>query len=84
LRARIVLAADQDEAIILDATETEAFGQAALQLLIAAEKEADRLDIRFAINNVRPSLLERLETLGLAEPLGLTSTDEFNQEELPQ
>lgn len=84
LRARIVLSADQDAAIILDATDTESLGQAALQLLVAAGREAERLEIPFAIQNIRSTLFDRLETLGLAETLGLHSQTDFTQEELPQ
>lgn len=71
LRARMVFAADHDEAIIVDASEVEAIGQAGLQLLIAARKEADRLDLPFALTNLSEPLFQRLVTLGVADALGI-------------
>lgn len=71
LRARLVLAADHDEAIIIDAAETESIGQAALQLLIAAKREADRLDLPFTIENAGSALRKRITTLGLADILDM-------------
>ena len=71
LRAALVLAADHDEAITIDARDTVSIGQAGLQLLIAARLEADRLDLPFAIEHARPELIERLTSLGLSELFGL-------------
>ena len=71
LRARLVLAADHDEAIFIDATETESIGQAALQLLIAAKREADRLNLPFTIENTGSALRTRITTLGLADILDI-------------
>jgi len=78
LRAGLVLAADHESAIFIDASETQSIGQAALQLLVAARLEADRLGLPFAIENARPELVERITGLGLAETLKLT--DEKGQD----
>ncbi len=72
LRAGLVLAADHEAAIQIDASETVSIGQAALQLLIAARHEADRMKIPFAIENAQAPLVQRIEALGLAGMLGLT------------
>lgn len=72
LRAALVFAADHEEAIRIDASETTSIGQAALQLLVAARMEAERLHLTFAIEHARPELTARLATLGLADLLGLT------------
>ncbi|WP_246351898.1 STAS domain-containing protein [Sphingobium subterraneum] len=77
LRARLVLAADHDEAIFIDASETETVGQAALQLLIAAQREAARLGLPFVIENMRPELVARIARLGFGELLGLSTAEEI-------
>ncbi|MDQ4420651.1 hypothetical protein OOT33_09430 [Sphingobium sp. DEHP117] len=76
LRAGLVLAADHEAAILIDASETISIGQAALQLLIAAKLEADRMTIPFEIENAQEPLVKRIEALGLAETLGLTGKGE--------
>ncbi len=75
LRARLVLAADHEAAILIDAAETVSIGQAALQLLIAARHEADRMNIPFEIENAQEPLIKRIEALGLIEILGLTGKE---------
>lgn len=79
LRAGLVLAADHEAAILIDASETVSIGQAALQLLIAASQEADRMKIPFAIENAQEPLIKRIEALGLAEMLGLCGKGETVQ-----
>ena len=79
LRAALVLAADHEEAIEIDAADTVSIGQAALQLLIAAKLEAERLDMPFAIVNARTELVERLDALGLAETLQLAAEKDHLQ-----
>lgn len=76
LRAGLVLAADHEAAILIDASETLSIGQAALQLLIAARQEADRMKIPFAIENAQPALVARIGALGLGDMLGLGGTEE--------
>lgn len=79
LRAGLVLAADHESAILINASETVNIGQAALQLLIAARQEADRLNIPFEIENAQAPLIARLDALGLADILGLTGKGETVQ-----
>lgn len=76
LRAGLVLAADHEAAILIDASETLSIGQAALQLLIAARQETDRMKIPFAIENAQPALVARICALGLGDMLGLGGTEE--------
>lgn len=82
LRVRLVFAADQDEEIIIDAAETESLGQAGLQLLVAARREAERLDLPFAIVNLREPLRARISALGLTEALAPLPTDYSAQEDI--
>lgn len=79
LRVGLVLAADHEAAILIDATEMVSIGQAALQLLIAARQEADRLNIPFEIEHAQAPLIARLDALGLAQMLGLTGKGETVQ-----
>ncbi|MFO1261609.1 MAG: hypothetical protein U1E68_11105 [Sphingomonadaceae bacterium] len=79
LRAGLVLAADHEAAILIDASETLSIGQAALQLLIAARQEADRMKIPFAIENAQAPLLARIGALGLSDVLGLGGKEETLQ-----
>lgn len=84
LRARLVLAADRDEEILIDAGDVESIGQAGLQLLIAARNEADRLGLPFAIDNLSDALATRLTALGLADALALSRETKVEQEEMTQ
>lgn len=79
LRAALVLAADHDEEIRVDATDTVSIGQAALQLLVAAKLEADRLGMPFLIDHAQPALTQRIAALGLAETLGLAVGEELHR-----
>ena len=78
LRARLVLAADRDEAIVIDASQTESVGQAALQLFLAAQREAERLGLPFAIENMQPDVAGRIARLGFTELLGLQTAGGTN------
>jgi anti-anti-sigma regulatory factor len=71
LRVRLVLAFDFDEAIEVDASESESVGQAVLQLLVAARGEASRNDHDFRIANPSPAFVERVTRCRLADALGL-------------
>jgi anti-anti-sigma regulatory factor len=82
LRARLVFAADQEDAIIIDADECEAIGQAALQLLIAARREAGRLGMPFSIRNLNAGMAARISKLGLNAELGLHPVQNSAQEEV--
>lgn len=71
LKVRLVLAADLDDEIRIDASRVESVGQCVLQLLVAARLEADRKALDFEIINPSPAFMERVAGCGLAETLGL-------------
>lgn len=71
LKVRLVLAADLDEEIQIDASQVESVGQAVLQLLVAARGEAEHKSLDFEITNPSPAFAERVAACGLAEMLGL-------------
>ena len=71
LRVRLVLAADRNEDLVIDASEVESVGQAVVQLLLAARQEADERGQSFLIASPSPAFLQRIEACGLTELLGL-------------
>ncbi|WP_242148622.1 hypothetical protein [Sphingomonas sp. BAUL-RG-20F-R05-02] len=71
LRVRLVIAADQGDGIVVDATDTQTIGQAVLQLLVAARAEAVVTGQAFAIDHLDPTLAARLAGFGLTGALGL-------------
>lgn len=71
IRVRLVLAADLDGAIEVDASEVESIGQATLQLLVAAHVEADANGQRFAIVDPSPAFVDRVTSCRLADAIGL-------------
>jgi len=71
LRVRLVLAADLDGRIEVDASQVESIGQAVLQLLLAARVETQRAAQSFAILQPSGAFLDRVRACCLAEPLGL-------------
>jgi anti-anti-sigma regulatory factor len=71
LRVRLVIAADQGDGIVVDATDTQTIGQAVLQLLVAARAEAVATGQAFVIDHLDPVLAARLGGFGLTEALGL-------------
>jgi anti-anti-sigma regulatory factor len=71
LKVRLVLAADLDDEMHIDASQVESVGQAVLQLLIAAREEAERKSLNFEITNPSPAFVERVAACGLAATLGL-------------
>ncbi len=71
LRVKLVLAADHDEELVVDASEVESVGQAVLQLLIAARQEAAARGQPFVISKPSQAFVERIGACGLAELLGL-------------
>jgi len=73
LRIRLVLAADQADTIVINASEVEDIGQAVLQLLITARVEAERQGGAISIQNPSPSFADRIIRCGLAEAIGLDS-----------
>jgi len=72
LRVQLVLAADLDGAIEVDASEVESIGQATLQLLVAARVEMDGAGQRFAILDPSPAFADRVSRCRLADLLGLS------------
>nr|WP_188054543.1 STAS domain-containing protein [Sphingosinithalassobacter sp. CS137] len=71
LRVRLVLAADLDDEMAVDATDVESVGQAVLQLLVAARAEAASNGQNFRIDNPSPAFVERVERCRLTQALGL-------------
>jgi anti-anti-sigma regulatory factor len=75
LRVRMVLAADLDDAIEVDASEVESVGQAVLQLLVAARAEAAGAGQPFRIVNPSPAFVERVTGCRLGAAIGLGTGD---------
>lgn len=73
LKVRLVLAADLDEEMHIDASQVESVGQCVLQLLVAARLEADRKSLDFQITDPSPAFVERVAGCGLAETLGVVT-----------
>jgi anti-anti-sigma regulatory factor len=75
LRVRLVLAADLDGEIAIDASEVESVGQAVLQTLVAARNEARLTGQAFTITNPSPAFVDRVDRCGLGEAIGLHGGD---------
>lgn len=75
LRVRLVLAADLDDTIEIDASEVESVGQAVLQLLVAARAEAASTGQAFHIVNPSPAFTDRVTRCQLAAAIGLETGD---------
>jgi anti-anti-sigma regulatory factor len=75
LRVRLVLAADFDDTLEIDASEVESVGQAVLQLLVAARAEAAGSGQPFRITNPSPAFIDRVTRSRLADAIGLESGD---------
>ena len=71
LRVKLVLAADLDEELVVDASEVESVGQAVLQLLVAARHEAQGRGQPFLITNSSNAFVQRVSACGLGDLLGL-------------
>lgn len=78
-RVRLVLAADFDGAIEVDASDVESVGQATLQLLVAARIEAVANGQRFAIVDPSPAFVDRVTGCRLAEAIGLATEKDVLQ-----
>lgn len=70
LKVRLVLAADLDEEMRIDASQVESVGQCVLQLLVAARAEAERQSLKFEIVDPSPAFVERVAGCGLTDILG--------------
>ena len=79
VRVRLVLAADFDGAMTVDASQVESVGQAVLQVLVAARREACATGQRFAIVDPSAAFVERVSRCRLADDLGLAITEETAQ-----
>ena len=75
LHVRLVLAADLDGEILIDGSEVENLGQAVLQLLLVASREATAAGLEFTINNPSSALLERTTAYRVADALGLSTKE---------
>jgi anti-anti-sigma regulatory factor len=71
LRVRLVLAADLDGRIEIDASQVDSLGQAVLQILVAAHAEAERMGHPFAIVDPSDAFLARVNACRMAELIGL-------------
>ncbi|MBB5710734.1 STAS domain-containing protein [Sphingomonas xinjiangensis] len=75
LRVGLVLAADRNDAIEVDASDVESVGQAVLQLLVAARNEASAAGQDFRIVNPSQAFVERVTSCHLAHAVGLETGD---------
>ncbi len=71
LQVRLVLAADHDNEVRIDASAVDNVGQAVLQLLLAAKREADAGGQPFTIERPSIAFTERVDACRLSEALGL-------------
>ena len=71
LRIHLVLAADYRDRTEVDASGVESVGQAVLQLLVAARREAAQTGQPFAILNPSPAFAQRVAASRLADAIGL-------------
>lgn len=75
LRARLVMAADFDGLVEVDASGVESVGQAVLQLLVAMHAEARETGQTYRIINPSAAFVERVTCCRLAEAIGLETGD---------
>jgi anti-anti-sigma regulatory factor len=73
LRIRLVLSADFEGRTEVDASEVESVGQAVLQLLVAARREATEAGKPFSINNPSPAFVQRAVASRLADAIGVVT-----------
>ena len=78
LRDRLVQAADAAGATDIDAADVESVGQAVLQLLVAARRDAQATGRPFAIHNPSAAFVGRVAACRLDEAIGLA----FEKEDL--
>jgi anti-anti-sigma regulatory factor len=75
LRVQLVVAADVDDVVEVDASQAESVGQAVLQLLVAARAEAAANGQAFRITNPSQAFIERVTSCRLADAIGLETGD---------
>ena len=71
MRVRLVMAADFEGRTVIDASEVESIGQAMLQLLVAAHRDASQSGQPFAIQDPSPAFVQRVVASRLADAIGL-------------
>ena len=81
IRVRLVLAADLDGSIDVDASGVESVGQAVLQILVAARQEALGNGQRFTITDPSPAFADRVRRCQLAGAIGLIETDDTQKDD---
>ena len=79
LRVRLVLACDLDGEMVIDASEVESVGQAVLQLLVAARREALAQGQAFILADPSAAFVERVSACRLGSALGLNCPEEALQ-----
>jgi len=78
LRTQFVLASDYSATTAIDATELLSVGQAVLQLLIAARREASERDHRFHFIGASAAFSERVTSCQLADAIGLETAKDIS------
>lgn len=76
LQPLLVLAADRDEALHIDASAVENIGQAMLQLLLSTRREAEARGLPFRIADPSTPFRERVSACRLEAALGLAPPTE--------
>jgi anti-anti-sigma regulatory factor len=71
VKVRLVLAADLNGEVLVDASDVESIGQAVLQLLVAARAEARGANRTFRIENPSPAFVDRVTRCRLADAIGI-------------
>ncbi len=75
LRARLIAAMDQDDAIEIDASQVESVGQAVLQVLVAARSEAVSAGLDLSFLNPSQAFVDRVNACRLGTAIGLETGD---------
>ncbi|CAH0356129.1 MAG: STAS domain-containing protein [Pseudomonadota bacterium] len=70
LRNQLIMAADHSGTTAIDASEVVSIGQAALQLLIAAKREATERDHDLHYTGASAAFRERVDACQLADAIG--------------
>ncbi|QIG79723.1 STAS domain-containing protein [Stakelama tenebrarum] len=71
IKVRMVLAADLDGEVIVDASEVESVGQAVLQLLVAARRESEQSGYALSIENPSQAFVDRVTRCRLTDAIGI-------------
>ena len=79
LRIHLVLAADYRDRTEIDASGLESIGQAVLQLMVAARRDAGEAGQQFAIFDPSPAFVARVGACRLADAIGLATDKEVAQ-----